>query len=46
MNDIFEQADGETPVEWIERLLQTLAVRLVWFAAAMFLLGFVMGNLG
>lgn len=43
MNDLYEQRKDETPFDWIERVLKTVAYRMLFISAGLFLLGYAWG---
>jgi hypothetical protein len=44
MKSIFIQAEDETPYEFIDRVLRTVAYRCIFFAVAMFMAGYFLGD--
>ena len=42
--NIYDQQETETPFEWVNRVLKTVAYRLLWAVLFLFALGYVVGS--
>ena len=44
MKNLYDQQPDESPFEWMNRVLKTVAFRLLWAVLALFVLGYLIGG--
>jgi hypothetical protein len=42
--NLYDQEPNETPFEWVNRVIKTIAYRLLWAVLVLFILGYLVGS--